>query len=76
MQAGAAVRLVALSSSDDEPDGEPGHEPETAEPAALAASDFPQPMTADLLRDAAPAPAPRATVTLAFPGTPSPGQSR
>jgi hypothetical protein len=77
VQASAAAGLAALSGPGDEPDGKPAEEPDTAaEPAALAASSFPQSLTAGLLRDAAPAPQPRATVTLPFPGTPSPGQSR
>ena len=72
VQASAGVRL-ALSSFDDES----GKELETAaEPAALAASSFPQPMTADVLQEAAPASATGATAAVARPAMASPRQSR
>lgn len=72
VQASAGVRL-ALSSFDDES----GKEVETAaEPAGLAASSFPQPMTADVLQEAAPASATGATAALARPAMASPRQSR
>lgn len=77
VQASASVRL-ALSSLDDEPDDEPGGELETApHVAALAATSFPQPMTAGMLREAATAPAPPGTSAITpHPGKPSPGQTR
>jgi hypothetical protein len=78
VQASAGVRL-ALCSSDDQPDeaDEAGKELETAaEPAALAASSFPQPMTADVLQEAAPASATGATAAVARPAMASPRQSR
>jgi hypothetical protein len=72
VQASAGVRL-ALSSFDDES----GKELETAaEPAALAASSFPQPMTADVLQEATPASATGATAAVARPAMASPRQSR
>ncbi len=72
VQASAGVRL-ALSSFDDES----GKELETAaEPTALAASSFPQPMTADVLQEAAPASATGATAAVARPAMASPRQSR
>ena len=72
VQASAGVRL-ALSSFDDES----GKELETAaEPAALAASSFPQSMTADVLQEAAPASATGATAAVARPAMASPRQSR
>jgi hypothetical protein len=72
VQASAGVRL-ALSSFDDES----GKELETAaEPAALAASSFPQLMTADVLQEAAPASATGATAAVARPAMASPRQSR
>ena len=79
VQASAGVRL-ALSSFDDEPDEadeKSGKELETAaEPAALAASSFPQPMTAGVLQEAAPASATGATAAVARPAMASPRQSR
>jgi hypothetical protein len=72
VQASAGVRL-ALSSFDDKS----GKELETAaEPAALAASSFPQPMTADVLQETAPASATGATAAVARPAMASPRQSR
>jgi hypothetical protein len=72
VQASAGVRL-ALSSFDDES----GKELEkAAEPVALAASSFPQPMTADVLQEAAPASATGATAAVARPAMASPRQSR
>jgi hypothetical protein len=79
VQASAGVRL-ALSSFDDEPDEadeKSGKELEAAaEPAALAASSFPQPMTADVLQEAAPASATGAAAAVARPAMASPRQSR
>lgn len=76
VQASAGIRL-ALSSFDGEPDDEPGEKMEAAaQPAVLAASSFPQPMTADVLQEAAPAPPPHATITVARPGKVSPRQTR
>jgi len=75
VQASAGVRL-ALSSFDDEPD-ESGKELEKAEePAALAASSFPEPMTAGVLQEAAPALATGAPAAVARPAMASPRQSR
>lgn len=55
VQASAGVRL-ALSSWVDETDDEPVEELETATgPPALAAGGFPQPITAEVIQDAAPA---------------------
>jgi hypothetical protein len=79
VQARAGVRL-ALSSLDDEPDeadDEPGEELETAaQPAALAASSFPRPMTTQALREAAPASSPGTTAAAARPGKASPRPAR
>jgi len=73
VQASAGVRL-ALSSFDDEQDDERGEELGTAvKPAALAASNFPQTMTAGVLREAALTTAPGATTAVARPTMASPG---
>jgi hypothetical protein len=79
VQASSGVRLVVLSSSDDDPDDKPAEKPETAQPAAaLAASSFPQPMSAGMLREAAPATAtrPHATTAAVRPDTANQGRSR
>lgn len=73
VQAKASVGLAMSVLVD-----EPGEDPETAaEAAGLAASSFPQPMTASMLQKAATAPIPPGTpATAPRPGKPSPGQNQ
>lgn len=71
VQASAGVRLALLSSSADEPDRAVG-------PAALAATGFPQPITADVLREApsVSATAPGTTAAAPRPATANTRQAR